>query len=107
MLTTEICLSFFGIAVLLALAPGPDNLFVLMQSAMWGPRAGMFVVLGLCTGLMGHTLAVAVGLAARNRRDAAAKAATTPVIPAAESASPADDLPSADTPSSANEAVNG
>ena len=64
MLTTEICLSFFGIAVLLALAPGPDNLFVLMQSAMWGPRAGMFVVLGLCTGLMGHTLAVAVGLAA-------------------------------------------
>jgi threonine/homoserine/homoserine lactone efflux protein len=64
MLTTEICLSFFGIAALLALAPGPDNLFVLMQSAMWGPRAGLFVVLGLCTGLVGHTLAVAVGLAA-------------------------------------------
>jgi len=64
MLTTEICLSFFGIAVLLALAPGPDNLFVLMQSALWGPRAGLFVVFGLCTGLVGHTLAVAVGLAA-------------------------------------------
>jgi len=64
MLTTQVCLSFFGIAVLLAMAPGPDNLFVLMQSALWGPRAGMFVVLGLCTGLIGHTLAVAVGLAA-------------------------------------------
>ncbi|WP_459616371.1 LysE family translocator [Bordetella sp. 2513F-2] len=57
-------LAFFGIAVLLALTPGPDNLFVLMQSAVWGRGAGMLVVLGLCTGLVGHTLAVAVGLAA-------------------------------------------
>jgi len=57
-------MAFFGVAVLLALAPGPDNLFVLMQSATHGRRAGMAVVLGLCTGLIGHTLAVAVGLAA-------------------------------------------
>lgn len=64
MLTTQIALSFFGIAILLALTPGPDNLFVLMQSAMAGPRAGMWVVLGLCTGLVFHTAAVAVGLAA-------------------------------------------
>lgn len=64
MLTYQIALSFFGIAVLLALAPGPDNLFVLMQAAMWGKGAGMLVVLGLCTGLIGHTIAVAVGLAA-------------------------------------------
>jgi threonine/homoserine/homoserine lactone efflux protein len=64
MLTYDVALSFFGIAVLLAFAPGPDNLFVLMQSAMWGRTSGMFVVLGLCTGLIGHTLAVAVGLAA-------------------------------------------
>jgi len=56
--------SFFGIAVLLALAPGPDNVFVLMQSATHGRQAGLFVVLGLCTGLIGHTLAVAIGLAA-------------------------------------------
>ncbi|MBF23829.1 MAG: threonine transporter RhtB [Pusillimonas sp.] len=64
MLTVDVALSFFGIAVLLALSPGPDNLFVLMQSAMWGKNAGMAVVLGLCTGLIGHTVAVAVGLAA-------------------------------------------
>ena len=64
MLTPEILVSFFGIAVLLALSPGPDNLFVLMQSAMWGRGAGLWVVLGLCTGLIGHTLAVSVGLAA-------------------------------------------
>src|SRR5690606_2183158 len=64
MLTYDVALSFFGIAVLLAFAPGPDNLFVLMQSALWGRPSGVFVVLGLCTGLIGHTLAVAVGLAA-------------------------------------------
>ncbi|RTZ43334.1 LysE family translocator [Candidimonas sp. SYP-B2681] len=64
MLTFEVALSFFGIAILLALTPGPDNLFVLMQSALWGRACGMLVVLGLCTGLVGHTIAVAVGLAA-------------------------------------------
>lgn len=64
MLTLDVAVSFFGIALLLALTPGPDNLFVLMQSALWGRVSGMLVVLGLCTGLIGHTAAVAVGLAA-------------------------------------------
>ena len=64
MLPLETVISFFGIAVMLAFAPGPDNVFVLMQSATNGRRAGLFVVLGLCTGLVGHTLAVTVGLAA-------------------------------------------
>lgn len=64
MLTYEIALSFFGIAILLALTPGPDNLFVMMQSAAGGRASGMLVVLGLCTGLLGHTFAVAAGLAA-------------------------------------------
>ena len=63
MLTLELAVSFFGIATLLALSPGPDNLFVLTQSALWGRRSGLMVVLGLCTGLIGHTVAVAVGLA--------------------------------------------
>ena len=56
--------AFFGAALLLALAPGPDNLFVLMQSAMRGRSAGLLVVLGLCSGLFVHTTAVALGLAA-------------------------------------------
>lgn len=64
MLPFDIALAFFGIAVLLALTPGPDNIFVIMQSAMAGARSGFQVVLGLCTGLIGHTLAVALGLAA-------------------------------------------
>lgn len=49
---------------MLALAPGPDNVFVLTQSAMNGRVAGLFVTLGLCTGLLFHTTAVALGVAA-------------------------------------------
>ena len=56
--------AFFGVAVLLALVPGPDNVFVLLQSAQRGWRAGMAVVLGLCAGVLVHTAAVALGLAA-------------------------------------------
>lgn len=64
MLPFDTLLAFFGIAIVLALTPGPDNLFVLMQSALWGRSAGMYVVFGLCTGVLGHTAAVAAGLAA-------------------------------------------
>jgi threonine/homoserine/homoserine lactone efflux protein len=63
-ISLETSSAFFAVSVLLALAPGPDNLFVLMQSAVYGRSAGLLVVLGLCTGLMAHTAAVAVGLAA-------------------------------------------
>lgn len=62
--TIETLTTFFGVAVLLGLSPGPDNLFVLLQSAQRGWRAGMCVVLGLCLGLVVHTAAVALGLAA-------------------------------------------
>ena len=55
--------AFFAVAVLLALSPGPDNVFVLTQSAMRGRAAGLWVVLGLCSGLLVHTAAVAFGLA--------------------------------------------
>ncbi len=60
----DVMLLFFGAAALLALAPGPDNLFVLTQSLAYGARAGLLVVLGLCTGLVFHTAVVALGLAA-------------------------------------------
>jgi threonine/homoserine/homoserine lactone efflux protein len=60
----QTALAFFAVSALLALSPGPDNVFVLLQSAMRGPRAGMLVVLGLCSGLVVHTAAVALGLAA-------------------------------------------
>ncbi|NMM86251.1 threonine transporter RhtB [Rhodococcus sp. SRB_17] len=62
--SVETLVAFFGVAVLLGLTPGPDNIFVLLQSAQRGWRAGMAVVLGLCAGLVVHTAAVALGLAA-------------------------------------------
>ncbi|MNZ59662.1 Homoserine/homoserine lactone efflux protein [compost metagenome] len=62
--TAETLIAFFGVAVLLAFSPGPDNVFVLLQSAQRGWRAGMCVVAGLCAGLVVHTAAVALGLAA-------------------------------------------
>jgi threonine/homoserine/homoserine lactone efflux protein len=54
---------FFTASVLLALAPGPDNLYVMSQSMLKGKSAGIMITLGLCTGLIGHTTAVALGVA--------------------------------------------
>lgn len=56
--------AFFAASVLLALAPGPDNIFVLTQSALYGKISGLCVTLGLCTGLLVHTSAVVLGMAA-------------------------------------------
>lgn len=56
--------AFFLAALALGIAPGPDNLFVLTQATLHGTRAGLFVTFGLCSGLLVHTAAVALGLAA-------------------------------------------
>lgn len=63
MLAIETIGMFFAASVALAMAPGPDNLFVLAQSALHGKKAGLLVTLGLCTGLFVHTTAVALGIA--------------------------------------------
>ena len=55
---------FFVASLALCVAPGPDNIFVLTQSGLFGRLAGFVVTLGLCTGLIAHTTAVAVGVAA-------------------------------------------
>jgi threonine/homoserine/homoserine lactone efflux protein len=60
----ELLAPFFFASLLLSLSPGPDNLFVLTQSALHGRAAGLMVTLGLCTGLVFHTTAVALGVAA-------------------------------------------
>ncbi len=64
MLSAETILTFFTASVLLGIAPGPDNLFVLTQSTLHGRTAGLVVMLGLCTGLVVHSAAVALGVAA-------------------------------------------
>jgi threonine/homoserine/homoserine lactone efflux protein len=63
MIPIETLLPFFAASVLLAIAPGPDNIFVLTQSALRGRNAGLLVTLGLCTGLIVHSAAVALGVA--------------------------------------------
>ena len=52
MIETKILLMFFTTSVLLALSPGPDNLFVMTQAAQQGRKAGLLVTLGLCTCLL-------------------------------------------------------
>ncbi len=64
MLSLDQAGSFFLVSVLLALAPGPDNLFVLNQSIASGRKAGLLVTAGLCTGLIYHTGLVLLGVAA-------------------------------------------
>ncbi|NTU45534.1 MAG: LysE family translocator [Chlorobiaceae bacterium] len=64
MIDTHTMLAFFSTAIILALSPGPDNLFVMAQAVQNGRKAGVFVTFGLATGLVGHTVAVALGLAA-------------------------------------------
>jgi threonine/homoserine/homoserine lactone efflux protein len=63
MISAETFITFFTASILLALAPGPDNIFVLTQSALRGKIAGIVVMLGLCTGLIVHSSAVALGVA--------------------------------------------
>ncbi len=63
MLAAETISAFFIASALLAIAPGPDNIFVLTQSALHGKLSGLMVVFGLCTGLLVHTGAVAFGVA--------------------------------------------
>ena len=64
MIPIETIVLFFGASVALSLAPGPDNIFVLTQSALYGRKAGVLVTAGLCTGLLVHTAAVSLGVAA-------------------------------------------
>ena len=64
MLDFETILLFVTASTLLALAPGPDNIFVLTQSMIKGAKPGIFVTFGLCSGLVFHTAAVALGVAA-------------------------------------------
>ena len=64
--------TFFAASLLLALAPGPDNIFVLTQSALRGKSAGLAVMFGLCSGLLVHSTAVALGVAVIFRTSAVA-----------------------------------
>lgn len=60
----SVLLSFAAASLLLAIAPGPDNIFVLTQSALYGAKKGMAVIAGLCLGIMCQTFCLIVGVSA-------------------------------------------
>ncbi len=55
---------FLGASILLTLAPGPDNIFVVTQGISRGRKAAVFTALGMCSGLSVHTTAAALGISA-------------------------------------------
>lgn len=63
MISIDGAIAFFLASLVLAVVPGPDNIFVLTQAALLGRRSGCVVTLGLCTGLIFHSSAVALGVA--------------------------------------------
>jgi len=58
----DILYTFIIASSALAIAPGPDNIFVLMQSVAHGKKYGLSVVAGLMTGCFVHTTLVAFGV---------------------------------------------
>ena len=60
----EILISFILAVSILAISPGPDNIFVLMQSVVHGKKYGLATIIGLMTGCIVHTTFVALGISA-------------------------------------------
>ena len=58
----DILISFVLAVSLLAISPGPDNVFVLMQSVIYGKKYGLATIIGLMTGCIIHTLLLALGV---------------------------------------------
>ncbi|MEB8329709.1 LysE family translocator [Flavobacteriaceae bacterium KMM 6897] len=60
----EILYAFVMATAALAVAPGPDNIYVLMQSITYGKKFGMATVAGLISGCLIHTTLLAFGVSA-------------------------------------------
>lgn len=60
----EQLLPFLTAAILLTLAPGPDIIYVLVQSMANGKKQGIFTAMGLVSGIIVHTTLVAYGISA-------------------------------------------
>jgi len=61
---TELLITFITASVLLTISPGPDIVYVLVQSMANGKRAGIITTLGLVSGIIIHTSLVAFGVSA-------------------------------------------
>lgn len=53
---------FIAASFLLCLAPGPDNIYVLTQGMTKSKKAAIITTLGLCSGIVIHTIAAALGI---------------------------------------------
>lgn len=62
MIETSQLLLFIFTSFLLCLAPGPDNIYVLTQGITRNKKAAIITTLGLCSGLIIHTSAAALGI---------------------------------------------
>lgn len=60
----ETLISFAFATSILAISPGPDNIFVLTQSIVNGRKYGFSTVFGLMTGCLIHTSLVTLGVSA-------------------------------------------
>ncbi|WP_411031424.1 LysE family translocator [Spongiimicrobium sp. 3-5] len=60
----EIIYAFMLASTALAIAPGPDNIYVLVQSVASGKKYGIATVAGLVSGCLVHTTLLAFGLSA-------------------------------------------
>ncbi len=60
----DILLSFVLATLALAISPGPDNIYVMMQSMVNGKVFGLATVAGLISGCLVHTTLVAFGVSA-------------------------------------------
>ena len=61
---TETLISFALATSVLAISPGPDNIYVLVQSITNGKAYGLATVCGLITGCIVHTTLLAFGVSA-------------------------------------------
>ena len=61
---SELFLAFLSAALIVQLVPGPGMLFILANGIAGGPRAGVAAACGAATGMIFHTFAAALGLAA-------------------------------------------
>jgi threonine/homoserine/homoserine lactone efflux protein len=55
-------ISFIAASVILTVMPGPDNIFVMIESVTKGYRTGMAISTGLVSGIFIHTFVAATGL---------------------------------------------
>lgn len=60
----ENLISFSFATIILALSPGPDNLYVIAQSLANGTKSGIATTLGLVSGCIVHTTLLAFGVSA-------------------------------------------